>query len=244
VRGMREVTAVPLFDADVVARRRTREDGRSARRPADRGVARAFVPFAGVKIADDDRVRELERADVEEMLTALEPSVRRATSRPEAHARVLTTVLFTDIVDSTERAAALGDRAWGRILNRHDEIARRSVERCDGRLIKGTGDGILALFDAPAHGINCARTLRVQLSHAGITIRAGVHTGEVEIRERDVAGIGVHIAARVTALAGAGELLVSRTVRDLVAGAGYEFVSRGAHALKGIPDLWELLAVR
>ena len=114
---------------------------------------------------------------------------------------------------------------------------------CRGRFVKGTGDGILATFDAPSRGLLCADTLRSSLAQAGITIRAGVHTGEVELRGDDVAGIGVHIAARVAALAGSGELLASRTVKDLTAGSGYTFTTRGTHTLKGVPDEWELLAV-
>jgi len=204
--------------------------------------ASGFVPFAGVRLAGAE-ARPSERAEIEGMISVLEEFVDGSPTHSKHGARVLVTVLFTDIVDSTERAAALGDRAWSGVLDRHDQIAQRAVGRCHGRLVKGTGDGVLATFDSPSHGIDCARTLRAELSHAGIPIRAGVHTGEVELRGDDVSGIGVHIAARVTALAGAGELLVSRTVRDLVAGAGYEFVSRGTHVLKGMPERWELLAV-
>ncbi len=164
-------------------------------------------------------------------------------SVPKPSERVLATVLFTDIVDSTARAAALGDDAWRQVLDRHDEISRRSVSESRGRLIKGTGDGMLATFDAPARGLKCAKSLGAALADAGIAIRAGVHTGEVELRGEDVAGIGVHIAARVAAEAGSGELLASRTVKDLVAGSGFEFASRGLHSLKGVPDQWELLSV-
>src|SRR5947209_14409621 len=118
-----------------------------------------------------------------------------------------------------------------------------TVADCGGRLVKGTGGGELTTFDAPARGLRCADTLRSALADAGIAIRAGVHTGEVELRDDDVAGIGVHIAARVAGLAGSGELLASRTVRDLAAGSGYTFSSRGTYTLKGVPDEWELLAV-
>jgi class 3 adenylate cyclase len=188
--------------------------------------------------------REYQRGEIDGMLSALEEFVDGDPATVRRAARVLATVLFTDIVHSTERAAALGDRAWSEVLDRHDQIARETVRCWEGRLVKGTGDGVLATFDSPAHGIECARVLRAALSHAGIPIRAGVHTGEVEMRGEDVSGIGVHIAARVAALAGAGELLVSRTVRDLVAGGGYDFISRGAHVLKGLPDTWELLSLR
>jgi class 3 adenylate cyclase len=156
---------------------------------------------------------------------------------------VLATVLFTDIVDSTARAAALGDGAWRELLDRHDGICHSAVLECGGRVVKSTGDGLLATFDAPIRGLRCADTLRSLLAGVGIPIRAGVHTGEIELRGEDVAGIGVHIAARVAALAGAGELLASRTVKDLVAGSGYTFASRGTHSLKGVPEDWELLSV-
>jgi class 3 adenylate cyclase len=158
--------------------------------------------------------------------------------------RILASVLFTDIVESTARAAALGDGVWSQVLDRHDAIARSAIESYGGHFVKETGDGVLAVFNAPARGIECAKRLRSALSHAGIAIRAGIHTGEIELRGEDVSGIGVHIAARVTALAGAGELLVSRTVKDLVAGSEYAFASRGTHRLRGIPERWELLSVR
>jgi class 3 adenylate cyclase len=241
---MQQVATVPVLDANRSTRLRAYRGGHQASDHTEATGAAGFVPFAGLNRVDDNRGHSLERTEIEEMLSVLERFVDSSASSAKPGARVLATVLFTDIVDSTKRAAAVGDRAWSHTLNRHDEIARSAVRRCEGRLVKGTGDGVLATFDSPAHGIDCARALHVELSRAGITIRAGVHTGEVEIRGHDVSGIGIHIAARVTALAAAGELLVSRTVRDLVTGAGYEFVSRGVHALKGVPDRWELLAVR
>jgi pimeloyl-ACP methyl ester carboxylesterase len=181
--------------------------------------------------------------DFETMMPLTEEFLTGHHSPPKRSERVLATVLFTDIVDSTARAAALGDRAWREVLDRHDTISRGTVSEWNGRLVKGTGDGMLATFDAPARGLRCADELRCTLADAGITIRAGVHTGEIELRGEDVAGIGVHIAARVAALAGSGELLASRTVKDLVAGSDYTFTSRGLHSLKGVPDEWELLAV-
>ena len=141
------------------------------------------------------------------------------------------------------QAAASGDSTWRKVLDRHDAIARQTVARSGGRLVKSTGDGLLATFDAPSRGLRCADLLRSALAEQGIAIRAGVHTGEIEVRGDDVAGIGVHIAARVAALATSGELLASRTVKDLAAGSGYTFTSRGSHSLKGVPDQWELLAV-
>ena len=181
--------------------------------------------------------------DVETVLSLTEEFLTGHNAIPRQAERVLATVLFTDIVDSTARAAALGDTAWRQELDRHDKICHSTVADCGGRLVKGTGDGVLATFDAPLRGLRCANSLRSSLSDAGITIRAGVHTGEVELRGNDVAGIGVHIAARVAALARSGELLASRTVKDLVAGSDYAFASRGVHSLKGVPEDWELLAV-
>jgi pimeloyl-ACP methyl ester carboxylesterase len=181
--------------------------------------------------------------DYESVLSLLEEFLTGHHPTPKHAERVLATVLFTDIVDSTGSAATLGDAAWRRLLDQHDKISQRTVADCGGRLVKGTGDGVLATFDAPARGLQCADTLRSALSDAGMAIRAGVHTGEVELRGDDVSGIGVHIAARVAALAGSGELLVTRTVKDLVVGADYGFASRGLHRLKGVPDEWELLAV-
>jgi class 3 adenylate cyclase len=181
--------------------------------------------------------------EIELVLSHLEQLLNARHTIATQTERVLATVLFTDIVDSTASAVALGDTAWGRLLDRHDKIARSTVADCGGRLVKGTGDGMLATFNAPACGLRCADTLRSALRESGIAIRAGVHTGEVELRGDDVSGIGVHIAARVAELADSGELLASRTVKDLVAGSGYEFASRGVHSLKGVPDRWELLAV-
>ena len=157
--------------------------------------------------------------------------------------RVLSTVLFTDIVASTELAGRLGDRRWRELLTVHDETAGRVVEEFRGQLIKTTGDGILATFDGPGRGIGCAAALRDELRGIGLHIRAGLHTGEVELRDGDVGGIAVHIAARVMAAAGTGEILISRTVRDLVAGADIMVEDRGPHDLKGIEGSWQLLAV-
>jgi len=157
--------------------------------------------------------------------------------------RVLATVLFTDIVGSTQRAAELGDRRWRELLNVHDELARRLVEQWGGRLVKTTGDGVLATFDGPGRGIGCAATLRDELRGIGTRIRAGLHIGEVELRGDDVGGIAVHIAARVMATAGAGEIVVSRTVRDLVAGSGVVLQDRGSQRLKGVEGDWQLFGV-
>jgi len=176
---------------------------------------------------------------------------RPPTDRPtppakaaEEGERALATVLFTDIVSSTERARQVGDRRWGELLDLHDRLARELVGQLHGRLVKSTGDGILALFDRPGRGIRCATALRDRLRGSGMEIRAGVHTGEVQLRGDDVGGIAVHFAARVMAAAAPGEVLVSGTVHDLVAGSDYVLEDRGAHALKGIGGEWRLFAVR
>jgi class 3 adenylate cyclase len=171
---------------------------------------------------------------VEEFITGVPPA-----SVPD---RMLTTVLFTDIVGSTEAAAAMGDDEWRRALDRHDELVRRYVERYRGREIKTTGDGFLAAFDGPARAVRCAQAIADAVTALGIQIRGGAHTGEVEVRGDDIGGLAVHIAARVAGLAGAGEVLASRTVKDLVAGSGISFTSRGTHELKGVPGHWELYA--
>lgn len=157
--------------------------------------------------------------------------------------RQLATVLFTDIVGSTELASKLGDRRWRSLLDDHDAAARDIVASSRGRVVKTTGDGMLATFDGPVRAIRCATAFRDEARTLGVDIRAGVHTGEIEVRGDDVGGIAVHIGARVGALAGAGEVLVSRTVADLVAGSGLELADRGEHALKGVPGEWRVFAV-
>jgi pimeloyl-ACP methyl ester carboxylesterase len=157
--------------------------------------------------------------------------------------RVLSTVLFTDIVGSTERATELGDARWRAVLERHGEVTRAELGRYGGKAVKATGDGFLATFDGPARAIHGTEAIRDAVGGLGIAIRAGIHTGECEIIGEDVGGIAVHIAARVSAMAGAGEILVSRTVRDLVVGSGIAFEERGIHSLKGVPGEWSLLAV-
>jgi class 3 adenylate cyclase/dihydrofolate reductase len=156
--------------------------------------------------------------------------------------RVLATVLFTDIVGSTEQAAALGDQGWRRLLDRHDRVARAEVERFRGRFVKSTGDGILATFDAPTRALRCAFGLNAGLGDFGLVIRSAIHTGEIEFRDDDIGGIGVHIAARALAQAGDGEVVVTRTVRDLVTGTDLAFSPLGAVGLRGVPGEWELFA--
>jgi class 3 adenylate cyclase/pimeloyl-ACP methyl ester carboxylesterase len=157
--------------------------------------------------------------------------------------RVLATVLFTDIVDSTRRAAEMGDRDWHALLDAHDAIVRSQLVRFRGREVNTSGDGFLAMFDGPQRAIRCAMAIRDAVLSLGIEVRAGLHTGECEIRGDDIGGIAVHIGARVSALAGANDVLVSRTLRDLVIGSGLEFEDRGSHQLKGVPGEWHLSAV-
>ena len=177
---------------------------------------------------------ELILGEVQEFLTGT-----RDAPEPE---RVLATVLFTDIVDSTRTASELGDQRWREVLESHDRAVGDALGQFGGRRIKSTGDGFLATFDGPARAIRCARAIVDSAPDQGIRVRAGVHTGECEVMGQDIGGIGVHIAARVSALASPDEVLVSRTVKDLVAGSGLEFTDRGEHELKGVPDSWRLFA--
>ncbi|MGZ8631679.1 MAG: adenylate/guanylate cyclase domain-containing protein [Actinomycetota bacterium] len=156
---------------------------------------------------------------------------------------VLATVLFTDIVDSTKRSAELGDRDWSTVRRRHDEIVRTELGRHRGREIKTMGDGFLATFEGPARGVHCARAIVDRVRELGLEIRAGLHTGEIELDGEDIAGIAVSIGARVGALAGPSEVFVSRTVKDLTAGSGLMFADAGEHELKGVPDRWQLYRV-
>jgi class 3 adenylate cyclase len=172
---------------------------------------------------------------IEEFLTG---SLATATAD-----RVLATVLFTDIVGSTEKAAAIGDRRWRNLLDTHHATIRRNLGRFRGHEVKTTGDGILATFDGPARGVRCACTIADEIRPLGVEVRAGLHTGECEMIGDDVGGIAVHIGARVAALAGAGEVLVSSTVKDLVAGSGLRFGDRGSQSLKGVPGEWHIFAV-
>ncbi|HVM41704.1 MAG TPA: adenylate/guanylate cyclase domain-containing protein [Acidimicrobiia bacterium] len=185
------------------------------------------VPF----FDDDDLLDE-----IEEFVTG-----KRTVHDTE---RVLATVLFTDVVGSTERAAEVGDRRWRELLDDHDALTLREVERFGGRLVKLTGDGALAVFDRPGRALSAARTVLDSVASIGLQLRAGLHAGEVELRGDDVGGIAVHIAARVSALAQAGSVFTSATVKDLVVGSDFEFTDRGSHELKGVPGTWNVFEVK
>jgi class 3 adenylate cyclase len=180
-------------------------------------------------------------ADMDPLMDAIQVFLTGTTRRADTD-RALKTVAFTDIVGSTGVAADLGDRRWRSLLETHESVARHEIERARGRLIKLTGDGTMATFDGPARAVECMRSMGDQLEPLGLPIRAGVHTGEVELMGDDIGGIAVHVAARISALADAGEVLTSSTVRDLVAGSGLVFEDRGEHVLKGVPEPWRVFA--
>ena len=209
------------------------EDVAVARSIADRVPHAEILTFPGPYIELED-------------LAPIHAAIRRfigAERSPLGLDSVLATVMFTDIVGSTERGAALGDAAWQEIHERHDRIVRHELERHRGREIKRTGDGFLATFDGPARGVHCARAIAEETQSLGIEIRAGLHTGEIELDADDIAGLTVSIGARVSAKAGPSEVLISQTVKDLIAGSGLSFEDAGEHELKGVPDLWHLYRV-
>jgi class 3 adenylate cyclase len=195
-------------------------------------AAARFVEGSGTDVYSWPGPDDPETDLIEEFLTG-----RRRPREPE---RVLATVLFTDIVASTDRAAKLGDSAWRELLGRHNAVVREQLERWRGREIKTVGDGFLATFDGPARAVRCAQAIRKGVLELGIEMRAGLHTGECELLDGDVGGIAVHIAARVAALAGPAEILVSSTVKDLVVGSELAFVGRGTHELRGVPGEWRV----
>jgi class 3 adenylate cyclase/alpha-beta hydrolase superfamily lysophospholipase len=198
------------------------------------------IPGASfVELAGDDHLPWI--GDSDAIIGEIEQFLTGTRHRPETD-RALATILFTDIVGSTERAAKLGDVEWRDLLEAHNARVREQLARYAGREIGTTGDGFLAIFDGPARGVRCALALADALRPLGLEVRAGAHTGEIELSGDDVRGLAVHVAARIAALAGAGEVLVSRTVRDLVAGSGLSFRDRGTHVLKGVPDEWHLFA--
>jgi class 3 adenylate cyclase len=207
----------------------------SARRLAGLIVGARFIELEGrdhvLFVGDTEQVA----GEIEELVTG--------ARRPPAPARALLTVLITDIVGSTQLAAQLGDARWRELLGEHNRIVRSQLEDHQGREVKTIGDGFLAVFDGPARAIWCARAIFDAVRALDIELRVGIHTGEVELLGDDIGGLAVHIGARVAALAGPGEVLVTRTVRDLVAGSGIRFRERGLHDLKGVPGAWDVLAV-
>ncbi len=205
-----------------------------ARDLAERIPGARFVELPGrdhVYFADDWRP----------VVSEIEAFVTGQRHEPET-SRVLQTVLFTDIVGSTERAAEVGDRRWRELLEHHDRVVRDLVASFGGTPLKSLGDGFLAVFNAPTRAIRCARAMAQELRGVGLELRAGIHTGECERIGEDIGGLAVHIGARIAGLAGAGEVLVSSTVKDLVAGSGIEFTDRGTHPLKGVPGEWRVFA--
>jgi class 3 adenylate cyclase len=194
-----------------------------------------FVDIAGTDLTPQTQEADLILGLVQEFVTGVKPNPKLD--------RFLATVLFSDIVDSTRLASTIGDRGWNERLDRHDEMVRTELDRHHGREIKTTGDGFLAIFDQPSRAIGCGRAIADGARRIGVEVRVGLHSGEVEARGDDIAGIAVHIGARVAAAAGAGEVFVSRTVADLVAGSGVQFFDRGEHELKGVPGTWRLLEV-
>jgi class 3 adenylate cyclase len=216
-----------------------RERDRMIRFDAARAIAEAIPGARLVALDGDDHLPFM---DPDQIIDEVQEFLTGHRTAPEPD-RVLATVMFTDIVDSTSKAAQLGDHRWRELLERHDRLVRREIERHRGREVKTMGDGFLAIFDGPARAIRSATSACQAVRPLGLEIRAGLHTGELEVMDGDVGGIAVNIGARVGALASPGEVLVSRTVTDLVAGSGIEFHDRGTHPLRGIPGEWQLYAV-
>jgi class 3 adenylate cyclase len=206
------------------------------------GLIGLLVRGADAHAEELDKLRR-KRSKDEARREAKRTGVPAAAPLPAATGRILATVLYVDVVDSTSRAAELGDREWGALLDRFEDIVEEQIDKCDGQLIKTVGDGCLATFAAPAEAITCAGALRGAVANLGLDLRAGIHTGELQVRGDDVAGIAVHIGQRISALADPGEVLVSRTVVDLVVGSGISFTDRGEHDLKGVPGAWQVFAV-
>lgn len=216
-----------------------------------RGPMHPLHPYLAGKLNEHNERRLRRTAETARLVAAGEPSrpkrrtwLRRLSPRrPASLDTVLATVLFTDIVDSTELASRLGDRAWRSILDKHDVVARRTVHAHGGRMVKLTGDGTMAEFDLPSRAVLCATRLCRQLRDLGVEVRAGIHTGEVERRRGDLNGIGVHIAARITQMADGRHVIVSSTVKELATGSGLRFEPWGTHKLRGLQGDWSLFRI-
>jgi class 3 adenylate cyclase len=217
-----------------------RSGDRFAGKPYAEYLARHIAGATLVELPGEDNLIFVGDSDAD--VDEIEEFLTGARHAPETD-RVLATVLFTDIVGSTERAAGLGDRRWRRVLDSHDQAVRRLLDRFGGREVHTAGDGFLATFDGPGRAIQCACAICDAVGALGVEVRVGLHTGEIEVRGEDVAGMAVHIGARVSSVAEAGEVLVSSTVKDLVVGSAIEFADRGEHELKGVPGYWRLFAV-
>jgi class 3 adenylate cyclase len=232
IRGVLPAIRVPTL---VVTRTDTAVDPAHGRYLAEHIPGAKYVELPG-------RGSLLWSGDQDALLREIEHFVTGSRPAPR-HDRVLATVLFTDIVGSTDRAAEIGDARWRELLAEHDQLIRRALNRFEGREVKTTGDGFLATFDGPARAIRCAEAIHESLRAIGVDVRAGLHTGEIDLVDGDVGGIAVHLGARVMAQAEAGETVVSSTVKDLVVGSGIEFADHGEHDLKGVPGTWRLFAV-
>jgi class 3 adenylate cyclase len=232
IRAILPAIQVPTL---VVTRTESPVDPAHGRYLAERIAGATYVELPG-------RGSLLWSGDQDALLREIEYFVTGSRPAPR-HDRVLATVLFTDIVGSTDRAAEMGDARWRELLAQHDQVVRRALDRFEGREVKTTGDGFLATFDGPARAIRCAQAIHESLRPIGVDVRAGLHTGEIDLVDGDVAGIAVHLGARVMAEAGSGETVVSSTVKDLVVGSEIVFEDRGEHHLKGVPGTWRLFAV-
>lgn len=231
-------SALPLVQAPTMVLHRRGD--RVINRRAGQWIAEQIAGAQYVELSGNDHVPFA--GDINAMLDAIQEFTtgQKSYSEPE---RVLAAVMFTDIVDSTVQASSLGDSRWREVLNAHDELTRKHVAAARGRVIKGTGDGTLATFDGPGRAIRCAQAILSEVKSLGLELRAGIHTGEIELRGDDVGGIAVHIAARISGLAGASEIVVSRTVKDLVVGSEVRFSDRGSHELKGVTGEWNVFLV-
>jgi class 3 adenylate cyclase len=234
VRAMLPLVSIPVV---VISRNRTAfgiNGIEAGRYMADRIPGARFIELAGEGGVLGPSAIQL--------LAPLEELLGGGVARPTTD-RVLATVVFTDIVDSTGLAATLGDSHWRRLLDAYDEVVEHETDSFGGRFVKSTGDGSLLTFGSPTAALRAARAIELAVREQGLSIRAGAHTGEIELRGDDIAGIGVHIAQRVSACASAGEVVVSSTVKDLLTGSDIDFADRGEHHLKGVPHTWRLFAV-